>query len=226
MGVHGALQAEVPMIVMSGESQTLGENPDLDIEQQWYGGLSVGGTERYRREHHQMVAAGHQPVHALRERDPRRRNGAAHAEGADLSQRRAGAHAARLDAAGERARGAARAARAAASERSRKGRRRCCSRRKTRSSSPSIRAAIRRRSRRWSSLPICWRIPVTWGRGTNFCNFPTDHPLYLGVASYKHLKDADLVLLVGGRAPWYPPHHAARPRARSSPSTTISSKAT
>ena len=47
LGVHGALQAEVPMIVMSGESQTLGENPDLDIEQQWYGGLSVGGAERY-----------------------------------------------------------------------------------------------------------------------------------------------------------------------------------
>src|ERR1700752_829930 len=47
LGVHGALQAEVPMIVLSGESQTLGENPDLDIEQQGYGGLSVGGIERY-----------------------------------------------------------------------------------------------------------------------------------------------------------------------------------
>ena len=57
MGVHGALQSEVPMIVMSGESQTLGEDPDLDIEQQWYGGISVGGTERYRREHHQVGAA-------------------------------------------------------------------------------------------------------------------------------------------------------------------------
>src|SRR5581483_5317662 len=49
-------------------------------------------------------------------------------------------------------------------------------------------------------------IPVTWGRVANFANLPTDHPLYLGVASYEHLKDADLVLLVGGRAPWYPPH--------------------
>ena len=47
MGVHGAFQAEVPMIVMSGESQTLGENPDLDIEPQWYGGLTVGGMERF-----------------------------------------------------------------------------------------------------------------------------------------------------------------------------------
>src|SRR6202021_177966 len=47
MGVHGALQSEVPMIVMSGESNTLGEDPSLPIEQQWYGGLSVGGIERF-----------------------------------------------------------------------------------------------------------------------------------------------------------------------------------
>ena len=46
MGIHGALQAEVPMIVMSGESQSLGEDPNLDIEPQWYGGLSIGGNER------------------------------------------------------------------------------------------------------------------------------------------------------------------------------------
>jgi acetolactate synthase-1/2/3 large subunit len=49
-------------------------------------------------------------------------------------------------------------------------------------------------------------LPVTWSRGANFANFPTDHPLYLGVASYKYLADADLVLLVGGRVPWYPAH--------------------
>src|SRR5271170_93556 len=47
MGIHGALQSEVPMIVMSGESQTLGEDPEFDIEPQWYGGISVGGAERF-----------------------------------------------------------------------------------------------------------------------------------------------------------------------------------
>ena len=41
--VHGALQAEVPMIVMSGESQTLGENPELDIE--------AHGRRRFARVH-------------------------------------------------------------------------------------------------------------------------------------------------------------------------------
>jgi len=47
MGIHGAMQNEVPMVVMSGESQTLGEDPALDIEAQWYGGLTVGGIERF-----------------------------------------------------------------------------------------------------------------------------------------------------------------------------------
>src|SRR5262249_24612275 len=47
MGIHGAMQNEVPMVVMSGESQTLGEDPALDIEQQWYGGLTVGGVARF-----------------------------------------------------------------------------------------------------------------------------------------------------------------------------------
>lgn len=47
MGIHGALQAEIPMIVMSGELQSLGEDPNLDIEAQWFGGLSVGGNERF-----------------------------------------------------------------------------------------------------------------------------------------------------------------------------------
>src|ERR1041385_5059209 len=47
MGVHGALQNEVPMVVMSGESQSLGENPDLAIEQQWYGGAAGGGLGRF-----------------------------------------------------------------------------------------------------------------------------------------------------------------------------------
>src|SRR5207302_2242303 len=47
-------------------------------------------------------------------------------------------------------------------------------------------------------------IPVTNGRVNAYANFPTDHPLYLGLTNYKPLADADLVLLVGGRAPWYP----------------------
>src|SRR2546428_8351762 len=42
MGIHGAMQNEVPMVVMSGESQTTGEDPALAIRQPWHGGLTVG----------------------------------------------------------------------------------------------------------------------------------------------------------------------------------------
>ena len=47
-------------------------------------------------------------------------------------------------------------------------------------------------------------IPVINGRANAYANFPTDHPLYQGVGKYKAVDGADLVLLVGGRAPWYP----------------------
>src|SRR5260370_35548400 len=43
MGIHGALQNEVPMGIMPAESQTLGEDPDRDIEQPWH----VGGAVRW-----------------------------------------------------------------------------------------------------------------------------------------------------------------------------------
>ena len=157
MGVHGAKQSEVPMIVMSGESQTLGEDPDVDIEQQWYGGLSVGGIERYVENitkwrgqvtspytlYEQVIRAGE-----MAQRTP---------HGPDLPQCRARAHAARLDAAGSTT---ARCPSRRASRRIRakwKRSRRCCVGAKIRSSSPNNRAAIRRHSRRWSSSPICSR---------------------------------------------------------------------
>ena len=47
-------------------------------------------------------------------------------------------------------------------------------------------------------------IPVINGRVNAYANFPTDHPLYQGMGNYKALDDADVILLVGGRAPWYP----------------------
>ncbi|HXQ53325.1 MAG TPA: thiamine pyrophosphate-binding protein [Stellaceae bacterium] len=46
-GMHSAVLAEVPMVIMSGESLTFGENPALDIEGQWYRSLSIiGGPQR------------------------------------------------------------------------------------------------------------------------------------------------------------------------------------
>ncbi len=47
MGVHGSLIAGVPMLVISGESVTYGEDPSLDPGRQWTDNLSiVGGPQR------------------------------------------------------------------------------------------------------------------------------------------------------------------------------------
>ncbi len=205
MGVHGALQSEVPMIVMSGESQTLGENPDLDIEQQWYGGLSVGGIERYVENitklarpvtspftlYEQVIRAGEMaqrtpkgPIylnvaleHMLHEWTP-----PADERGVPQPSRQQ-AHPSEV----EKVANLLLAAKNPIVVAEQSGR------------DPAAFAAL-------VELADLLGLPVTWSRGTNFANFPTNHPLYLGVANYKHLKDADLVLLVGGRVPWYPPH--------------------
>jgi acetolactate synthase I/II/III large subunit len=45
MGIHGAFVTSVPMVVISGESMTYGEQPEFDPGAQWINNLSiVGGT--------------------------------------------------------------------------------------------------------------------------------------------------------------------------------------
>ena len=47
MGIHGALLSSVPMVVISGETMTYGENVEFDPGAQWVNNLSVvGGTTR------------------------------------------------------------------------------------------------------------------------------------------------------------------------------------
>jgi acetolactate synthase I/II/III large subunit len=204
MGVHGALQSEVPMIVMSGESQTLGENPDLDIEQQWYGGISVGGAERYvdnitkwARQvtspytlHETVIRAGEMAQrtpkgptylnvaleHMLHDWTPPKN------EREVPAAPRVQAHPSEVAKVAE----LLLAAKNPVVVAEQSGR------------DPAAFHAL-------VELADLLALPVTWSRGANFCNFPTNHPLYLGVANYKYLADSDLVLLVGGRVPWYPP---------------------
>jgi acetolactate synthase I/II/III large subunit len=205
MGVHGAMQSEVPMVVMSGESTTLGEDPSLPIEQQWYGGLSVGGIERFVENitklarpvtspftlYEQVIRAGEMaqrtprgPIylnvaleHMLHDWTPPEND-------RDVPfAPRTEPHASEV----EKVASLLLAAKNPVVVAEQSGR-----------DPLAFKALV--------ELADLLAIPVMWGRVANFANFPTDHPLYLGVASYEHLKDADLVLLVGGRAPWYPPH--------------------
>jgi acetolactate synthase-1/2/3 large subunit len=204
MGVHGALQNEIPMVVLSGESQTLGEDPDLDIEAQWYGGLTVGGIERFVEPvakwaravtspftlYENVVRAGEMaqrvprgPVylnvpleHMLHDWTPPA--AAREVPPAPALQPRPGD----VEKVAELLRNAKSPVIVA----------------ETAGRDPKAFAAL-------VALSDLLAIPAINGRACSFANFPTDHPLYLGMARYEALADADLVLLVGGHAPWYPP---------------------
>ena len=203
MGVHGALQNEVPMVVMSGESQTLGEDPDLDIEQQWYGGLTVGGIERFVEPVAKWARAVTSP-HTLYE-----------------SVVRAGEMAQRvpkgpiyLNVALEHMLhdwtppAAMREVPPAPTVQPRQEDVAKVTELLLNAKNPVIVAETAGRDPKAFSalveLADLLAIPVINGRASAYANFPTDHPLYLGMGNYKALDDADLVLLVGGRAPWYP----------------------
>ena len=205
MGVHGALQSEIPMIVMSGESTTLGEDPELPIEQQWYGGLSVGGIERFVENitksarpitspftlYEQVIRAGEMSQRTPR--GPIYLNVALEHMLHDWSPPpndrdvpfapRVEAHPSEI---------------AKVADLLLKAKNPVVVAEQSGRDPEAFKALV--------ELADLLAIPVMWGRVANFANFPTNHPLYLGVATYEHLKDADLVLLVGGRAPWYPPH--------------------
>jgi len=203
MGVHGALQNEVPMVVMSGESQTLGEDPDLDIEQQWYGGLTVGGIERFVEPvakwaravtspftlYETVIRAGEMaqrvpkgPIylnvaleHMLHDWTPP--TAAREVPPAPMLQPRA------QDI--EEVAGLLRHSKHPVIVTETSGK------------EPAAFQAL-------VDLADLLAIPAVNGRANAYANFPTDHPLYLGMGNYKAVENADLVLLIGGRAPWYP----------------------
>lgn len=47
MAMLTAAKAELPVLVMSGESTGFGEDPEFPVEPQWYGGVSEGGAHRF-----------------------------------------------------------------------------------------------------------------------------------------------------------------------------------
>ena len=144
MGVHSAMQNEVPMVVMSGEFELARRGPRPRHRAAVVWRAHRRRHRAVRRAGRQVGAVGDEPLHALRERGPCRRDGAARPDGSDLSQRPARAHAARLDAAAASARRSGRHQDAGACRRTCSRSPTCCRRRRTRSWSWRPPAAIRR----------------------------------------------------------------------------------
>jgi thiamine pyrophosphate-dependent acetolactate synthase large subunit-like protein len=210
MGILTAQQAEVPMVVMSGESISLGEDPDLAIEPQWYGGLSVGSPERLIEpmvKHARQIASPytiHDSVIRAGELSARSPRGPVylsmplehmlHGWTPPQQPRQVPPPPKQAPHADEVAKIAAliRAAKNPVIVAETSGR------------DPAAYAAL-------VALAEQLAAPVIGGINIAFANFPTDHKLWLGSGEYGALAASDLVLLVGGRAPWYPAYR--RPTA-------------
>ena len=204
MGIHGATLGEAPMLVCAGEATSYGENPELDPQFQWYRSLStVGGPERFAHIvakwsgratsphtlYGQLTRAGE-----LAQRVPQ---GPAFLNIPIETMLHPWTPPARIGAvpAAPKTRPTAGdiADLAALIEQSR---------------SPLIITDCAGREadgfHNLVALAELYAIPVIES-GALYANFPKNHPLYLGSEPAPYLPDADLVLLAGSRAPWYPP---------------------
>jgi acetolactate synthase I/II/III large subunit len=204
-GMHSAMLAEVPMVILSGESLSFGEDPKLAIEPQWYRSLSIVGGPQRLVEPVTKWATQAANVHTLYE----------HVVRAGEFAQRAPMGPVYLNAPlevmlqewtpPEHLRRAPPPPKTRASNTDVEkiadlliAARNPVIMTETAGRDPAAFAAL-------AELAELFDIPV--GGRAAFANFPKNHPLHLGAGIQPFVKDADLVLLVGCRAPWYPPSH-------------------
>ena len=204
LAIHGATLGEVPVLICSGEANSYGENPELDPQGQWYRNLSVvGGPNRFVDPftkwsgqatspytlYEQLVRAGE-----MAQRVPK---GPTFLDVPIETMIHDWTPPAKI--------------------------RKVAAAPKTQPTSESISNLAGLLSRSDNPLIITesagrepegfvnlvklaelLAIPVVES-GPIYSNFPKSHPLHLGFSPGSFLNQADLVLIVGSRAPWYPP---------------------
>ena len=204
MGVHGAMLGEVPMLVCSGEATSYGEDPELDPQAQWYRNLSVvGGPDRFANVFTKWSGRATSP-HTLYEQLVR---------AGELAQR-VPQGPTFLDIPIEtmihswKAPDKLRMVPAAPKTRPTDDDIAALAGLIARSRSPLIITDSAGREvagfNNLVALAELFAIPVVESAAL-YANFPKSHPLYLGGQSERYLNQADLVILAGSRAPWYPP---------------------
>lgn len=205
MGVLSASTSETPMIVMSGESIGFGEQPNFYMEPQWYGGVSMGGPDKFITPCVKKASVvAHQDTlfeSVIRAGDLAQRDqkGPVYlgipiemmiGEWRKTAEIREIPRAPRLRALDSDIEKVADMIAAA--------------------KNPVIVAESHgREAQQFEALKefaeACG-IPVFGARSAiTFANFPTSNKLWQGFYTFEAIADADLILLVGGRAPWYPP---------------------
>ena len=205
MAMLSARQAEVPMLVMSGESLSYGDQPGVTIEPQWYGGVSVGGADRYIApvvKHASEVSHPdtlYQSVIRGGELAQRPQQGPVYI---DVSLEAMLHEWKRPD----DLRAIAEAPRLAPLERDVKEIAKLIAGAKH----PTIAVETAGRDpdafHALVELAEALAIPVVGVRSQiTYTSFPQNNPMWQGWGSNHVLEASDLILLVGGRVPWYPP---------------------
>ena len=205
MAVHAAYIAQLPMLVMSGEALSYGENPELDPGSQWYRNLSVVGGPDGLVKPFVKWSGRITSSHTLYETIVRAMEMSARIPRAPVfldlpveimlqgwtppdHERRAPPppkkHTPPAD-----IEAVAKLLIAAENP---------FLTTETAGRDPEAFAAL-------VALAERLALPVIESRGAVCMNFPKDHPLYQGFNIGPFKKESDLALVVSSRAPWYPP---------------------
>ena len=208
IGIHGATFFEMPMIIMSGEALSYGEDPDYEPGTQWHRSLSVVGGPQRLVEPFVKWANQATSIHTLYQSTVR---------AGEIAQRvpkgptylcmpmetmmedwTPPGRMHKVEPPAKLQPSPADVERIAALIRAAK--------------SPIITTEVAGRDLEGFAALVAlaelMAIPVVEGRGAACANFPKDHPLYLGAGGIAHLKQADLILVVASRVPFYPPRNA------------------
>lgn len=204
LGIQGAYQGEVPMLVCSGESITNGDDPDFDPGSQWYRGLNVvGGANRWVEpfvkwsSHVNSHLNLYETVSRAGEMAQRVPRGPTyldipievmlpewtppHRIGKIPTAPKVQPHSAAVKQVADLLAGSANPVII------------------TETSGRDVQAF-----QQLVRLAELFSIPVVES-GPTYANFPKDHPLYLGTDVNSFRDSSDLFLIVGSKAPWYPP---------------------
>ena len=210
MAMLTANQTEIPMVVMSGESTTFGDDPQQSMEPQWYGGVSVGGADKFVAPIVKWSTQVTHPVNVYQtviragEMAQRIPQGpvylsmsleAMFAEWQKPDDLRRIPVAPKLQPLSEDVATIAaliKGAKLPVIVTEGPGR------------DPEAYHAL-------VALADAIAAPVIGARGNPYTAFPKNHPMWLGYGDFDPLKSADLILLVGGKAPWYPPSQRPGP---------------
>ncbi len=204
MAMLTASQLEMPVVVMSGESTTFGADPEIDVEPQWYGGVSVGGANKFVAPivkwstHVSSAPTLYNSVTRAYEMSQRVPQGPVYlnvsleamlhtwAKPKDLPRVRPAPKLQPLPQDVEEVAALLRKAKRPAVVTEGSGR------------DPAAFHAL-------VELAESLGVPVMNGRASFYTNFPRNHPMWMGY-NFAPLEQCDLILLVGGKAPWYPPN--------------------